>query len=1786
MLKCSGCGAQFDDAPDSGICPECGDLLHAPGALTEVDIGGTIELPATGKQDPGATADPPQNPDAVSGDDTAATMPFVEAGDSATGDSDPSSNQAPPGDQTAATIELPAAGDSSQSDPTAPTIELPAASDSSHGDPTAPTMELPDSGSSGGGDQTAATVELPGAGGKRPAHAAPRKLSVANRRLITNTWQSAAGSASSRSSLKVEGREPTGTGSSLVVNPRGVRSAHSRVRTASGADYELLEVIGKGGMGVVYSARQASVDRTVAVKMIRPSVATDIERREKFLSEAVVTGDLDHPNIVPIYDLGTNESNALFYSMKRVKGTPWSKAIGKNSLNDNLDILLKVADAVAFAHANGVVHRDLKPDNVMLGDYGEVLVMDWGLALATSAFSHAEFVTAHESMGGTPAYMAPEMVTGPFELIGPPADIYLLGALLYEVVTGRVPHGGKTAQECLLAAARNEIAPCEESGELIDVAYRAMATEPSARYASVQEFQAAIRDYLSHCESISLSVRADKELAHARESGSYEGFSHALFAFQEALALWDGNQRAREGIGEAKLAYASNAKQKGDFELGISLLEPGNPEHDALRTELNAALRERDARHNRLKLFRRTAAALVVVVFAVVSVSLFVVAGAKNRETAAKEQAIKDKDAAERAEQAAELARQQELEQKNKAIAAEKRARDEEQLARAAEAKAREAEEEERTQRMIAVEAKNKAREEQRKAVLAKIGEEYAAYTARIGMAAARIDENAFDTADSLLEACVPQGADDDDFRGWEWGYLKRLGRRGTNYPATGTITSVAFAPDGRWFATAGEDAQAHLWNRETGQPIRAIDHGGYVHDVAVSPDGRLIATAGADGLVRVARVDNGQVVYTLRGHEDRVFDVEFSPRSGRWLATASRDRTVRVWNLASGAEVPASPLRGHAWWVWSAAFSPNEDRIVSAGQDGKVIVWPFDPNAEPREDAERTVFVGHEGPVFAAAFAPDGARVASAGYDKRVLVWKPEEIDNVDLRQIVANQPTAPQPARAFEGHSAPVRDVSFSADGQSVLSAGDDNTVRIWDVMTGKVDAVLRGHSRPVQSCAFSPDGRNVVSVGQEGQIKSWRILENKEIRTPQGRLLVGHQDAILQGAFSPDGQRIVTASRDHTARIYDAQSGESLFELKEGHDFLASRAIYFNGDRWLLTAAGDNSVRVWDATSGSELCAIEGTGLNAAVAVTTNARYILTGTSANSAGQANVAGANVDAQAAGAQPKIALWKIDDTGTSVQRHQFTDPGFGTGHRGKVTIVAISPDDRLLFSGDDAGVGKLWSARDGAEVATLRGHPWAISDAIFTPDGRRLLTASYDGTVAQWDVATGQELPGSLSHVNPRHSDAYDAPVEAMALAPDGRLLVTLSEDTNNGVLERVVRLWNLDRAEVAGELYRGPQTITSVAFADDAGTVLAAGMRQFVDAKGIETRRTFVRRWNLATMAEDTAPDGGPFLNFDERRESVWAAIEAPHGGVLTVGGNGASLWEPGITDKPQLVFKPHSGVTAAGFSHDGALIVTGSTDRRAKIWNARTGKTALQLPHEHTRPITSASFSPRDNRLLVTASHDGTARIWQVDKRQVLHVLNHASDAKAIQAVRCAIFSPDGTQIATGGDDGTIRLWGAADGRALRTLDVQAPVLALAYSADGKWIIAGAEDGRAVVFDVATATPLVRYQGHTAAVRSVAFSPDGSRALTGSSDRTAKLWDTIPAEVAGPESDDTSTDKEAQPTGPRAGKEILTLKHHDQAVTSVAFSPDGRSILTTGLDGTAVLWLADAWRDAPGD
>ena len=419
-------------------------------------------------------------------------------------------------------------------------------------------------------------------------HGAPPRDLPADEAEMARLWGGISGeppnvTIKTRQPLDVDHSAPT-----LVIQERAI--GHASLDVVRSLDYDLADRLGEGGMGIVYLARESSLDRPVAVKVLKPHLLEDESQRVKFLSEAVVTGELEHPGIIPIYDLGRNQDGTLFYSMKRVQGDAWSKVIRRKSLAENLEILMKVCDAIAFAHSRDVIHRDLKPDNIMIGEFGEVLVLDWGLAVTVSTDPASANVARIKTMGGTPAYMAPEMATGPPGKIGKHSDVYLLGAILYECVTGKLPRSCANVTSCLAAAGRNEIEPTEEKGELVDIARHAMAKEPADRYPSVQALQAAMREYLSHAESIALATRAAGDLDAAREQ-RLSRLLPALFGFEESLQLWPANARAQGGIREARLAYATSAYHKGDYDLGLSLLQADTPDHVELRRQIESGSR-------------------------------------------------------------------------------------------------------------------------------------------------------------------------------------------------------------------------------------------------------------------------------------------------------------------------------------------------------------------------------------------------------------------------------------------------------------------------------------------------------------------------------------------------------------------------------------------------------------------------------------------------------------------------------------------------------------------------------------------------------------------------------------------------------------------------------------------------------------------------------------------------------------------------------------------------------------------------------------------------------------------------------------------------------------------------------------------------------------------------------------------------------------------------------------------------------------------------------------------
>jgi hypothetical protein len=1471
-------------------------------------------------------------------------------------------------------------------------------------------------------------------------------------------------------------------------------------------DYELLELLGQGGMGVVYAAKQSSIARTVAVKMLKTktkpgtiagSSVGDADQRDKFIAEAVITGELEHPNIVPIYDLGANDEGALFYSMKRVKGTPWDEVIRQKQLNENLAILMRVADAVAFAHANGVIHRDLKPENVMLGDFGEVLVMDWGLARVTPEFRSADSVYQADNLGGTPAYMAPEMARGPAESIDARSDVYLLGAILYEVIGGKPPHTGKDVMACLMAAATNKIQPIEYDGDLLEIALRAMATDPADRHPTVKELQAAIAEHQAHAESLLLSDNSQGLLERAVASNDYETYSRALHGFEEALLLWAGNGRARVGAQEARLAYARGAFDKGDYDLADSLLagvkdDPDDPSDDArvaeaqeLRQKIAVARAEREARQARLKNAKRLATALLLGIVAVASVSYFAVRRQYGIAIAERKTAVEQRAKAEANEARANRAKEEEA--KQKVIAEQKRQEADEQRA-----KAQASEQLAKENEAAAVAARSVAEQ-------ARQAEAYAAYVARIGLAASKVQENGFREALALLSTCPPE------LRDWEWGRLRYLCGLSERVLDLGSpVDAVAYSPDGARVAAADWGGRITLFDASTGEQVWNADPRAeasaplYAHAVAFSHDGKQIASGWSDNRVRVLDAATGRVEATLEGHTESVLTVAFAT-DGQRIASGGYDDSVIIWDANSGKA--EETLRGHNWWVWAVAFAPDGQSLASASQDGTVVVWRQADGGFERA----TAFTGHQGPVYAVAYAPGGATVASAGEDGVVRLWSPLDTKPADLKRRVEGLPDPPAEHRELASQGAPLRTVAYSADGGRLVSGSNDNTLRIWNLASGE-SVALRGHGGRVRGVAYAPSGAQVASAAQDGQVRLWDVAGYTESRVLHTRALDGHDDAVLSARFSPDGERVVTASRDRTARVWDAATGETLATLREGHRFLASSAVWFDNGRSLATAAGDNTVRLWDVGDGVERHALEGTGRSAALAIDSQGTLLVTD---------------------GPTGVVRLWNPSTGEHLLDLDQ---------HEADVTALAVADRGEVFASGDERGRIVLWRRNAGgwSVAAKLEGHSRQITGLRFTTGGARLVSSSGDRTVGQWDVASGRELRELVL----KHPEW----VAALDVSDNGRYALTACDDG-------VARVWRLaDAREVArwsppASDDREPTVTTSVDLAPGDGGNLVALLATAATGR--------VDRW---VIEPDAAPSEPQMLVELAGAGALWSARFADDADtVVTIGGNDARVWRvaadrlsaPPVA-RPVVRLSPHGAVADAAFSPDGLLIATGSWDHSAKLWDAATGRPVRKLDGGHTGFVNALAFSP-DGAELATAGDDGVVRFWSVDSGELAErrLAGHSGRVLAV------VYSRDGRRLLTVASDKTARLWDSASGDELRRfVGHEWGLLDGALSPDGTRVATASEDNTARLWDAETGEELFALRGHSAAVAAVTFSPDGRRVLTGGEDNVAKVWDaatgkevlTLAGHTAEVTSASFSPDGGAALTGSRDGAAIV--------------------------------------------
>ncbi len=431
-------------------------------------------------------------------------------------------------------------------------------------------------------------------------------------------------------SLTLE-RDPTST-----IDPRSGEGSSSDDRAL--ADHALealrgrtererylpLEVLGEGGMGVVWLGRQRSLERLVALKSLKRALAGP-HARLKLLREARITGRLEHPNIVPVHDLGVDGDGEPQIVLKRIDGTTWGELSAapaelerrfgaSDALEWNLRVMIEVARAVHFAHTRGVIHRDLKPENVMIGQLGEVYVVDWGLAVGleddeTGLLTRADLAT---DIAGTPNYMAPEQWGSP-EGVDVRTDVYLLGATLFEVLVGRPPREGQTILELASQAMELPEVPDAIPAELAGVVLGAMQPERSARYGSADAFRRAIETFLERRGSIALAREAELKLARLEallaarpidRVAAYQIFGAVRFGFLEALRSWDTNATARRGLSRAARAMLEYELADGD-PLSAQALLADLPRDAALAARVEDAVRRRTEERETLRATRR-----------------------------------------------------------------------------------------------------------------------------------------------------------------------------------------------------------------------------------------------------------------------------------------------------------------------------------------------------------------------------------------------------------------------------------------------------------------------------------------------------------------------------------------------------------------------------------------------------------------------------------------------------------------------------------------------------------------------------------------------------------------------------------------------------------------------------------------------------------------------------------------------------------------------------------------------------------------------------------------------------------------------------------------------------------------------------------------------------------------------------------------------------------------------------------------------------------------------------
>lgn len=636
-------------------------------------------------------------------------------------------------------------------------------------------------------------------------------------------------------------------------------------------------------------------------------------------------------------------------------------------------------------------------------------------------------------------------------------------------------------------------------------------------------------------------------------------------------------------------------------------------------------------------------------------------------------------------------------------------------------------------------------------------------------------------------------------------------------------------------------------------------------HDVSLTTeiDGALLNALSAQNELRKLILAN-----------DLVSAVAFSP-DGKHIVSNSGGNTLQFWDVHTGMPI-GSPLKGHTDRVYNVAFSLNGRLIASGSEDRTLRLWDAQsgkPVGQP--------LTGHEGGVRSVTFSPDSQKLVSGSFDSTLRLW-----DVQSGKQI--GQP--------FKGHTGNVSSVAFSPDGRRIVSGGQDQTLRLWDVQNGKqIGQPFMGHTNNVQSVAFtfSPDGQRIVSGSSDTSLRLWDAQTGKQIGQP----LMGHTDVVQSVASSPDGKTIVSAGWDKSIRLWDAQSGKQIGQPLMGHEYTVLSVAYSPDGKNLVSGSWDKTIRLWDALQ---------TPFSRSINVNEKGGWF---TVLSPDGKLIVSGNRDD----------TVWIWD-----AQTGQMIAQPIKVNGR-NVTSVAFSPDSSRIVTaisekeGDivgshwinkEASTLQRWDAQSGMKFGDpIKVDKYDVASVVFSPDGERIILASYDNTLRRLDVHTGKQIGQPLK--------GHEKTINSFAISPDGKRIVSASDDAT-------IRIWDAQTGQPLVQPIKYEAVAKSVAFSPDSQRIVTGSIMD-----------DSVQMWDVQTGK----PIGPPFKGHEDIVESVAFS----HDGNLVVSGSDdktVRLWDVQTGQQIGPPLTGHDGeVRSVAFSPDGRFIVSGGRDKTIRLWPGST-------------------------------------------------------------------------------------------------------------------------------------------------------------------------------------------------------------------------------------------------------